>query len=171
MSRYKKIMIDNGYMQKDLLNNIHRVDSRVDKSLLSKIVNDVCLPVPKVLNSICDYLQCDVLDIYDKNEIDLLNDTNKSNQNNGSIVAATYKKDRGGKSHGDNVYNLTVEIPRDLADRIFNKKSLRKLGYLSKSDCVRTSLYALDKKLQKIRAKEKAALDNDTFQSSSTNCQ
>lgn len=37
MSKYKKIMLDNGIMQKDLLEVIHRVDNRVDKSLLSKI--------------------------------------------------------------------------------------------------------------------------------------
>ena len=153
-------MIDSGCVQKNLFDNIHRIDCRLDKSLLNKIINDVCLPILKVLNSICDYLKCDVLDIYDKSEINLLHDTNKINKNN--------KKD---KSHNKNIYNLTVEIPRDLADRIFNKQTLQKLGFLNKSDCIRSFINSLEKKLRKIQEKEKAVLNNDTIQNSSSICQ
>ena len=65
MSKYKNLMISKGIMQKELLDNVRRIDQRVDKSLLSKIVNDICLPTPKLPDCICDVAKCDVLDIYD----------------------------------------------------------------------------------------------------------
>lgn len=77
MSKYKNLMISKGIMQKELLDNVRRIDQRVDKSLLSKIVNDICLPTPKVLDCICNVAKCDVLDIYDKQEINLLQKSNK----------------------------------------------------------------------------------------------
>ena len=40
MSNYKKIMFDKGIMQKEVLDKVRHTDPRVDKSLLSKIVND-----------------------------------------------------------------------------------------------------------------------------------
>lgn len=54
-------------------------------------------------------------------------------------------------------YNLTVEIPRNVAERVFAPDALRKLGYLSVSDCVRHAVAALDERLSTITAKEKAA--------------
>ena len=41
MSRYKKLMIQRGVMQKAVAEKIHKTDPRVDTSLLSKFVNDV----------------------------------------------------------------------------------------------------------------------------------
>lgn len=164
MSRYKKIMLDKGIMQKELLDGVRHTDSRIDKSLLSKIVNDVCLPTPHVLDSICSAMKCEVLDIYDVQEVDLLH----TSKNNAALDAvnrvATARKDRGGLSHGSNVYNLTVEINRTVADRLFSKPALCKLGYLSKTDCIRQLVYALDKKYQKILEKEKAVKGDDTHQ-------
>lgn len=162
MSKYKNLMISKGIMQKEILDNVRRIDQRVDKSLLSKIVNDVCLPTPKVLNCICNVAKCDVLDIYDIKEIDLLQNSNKNSALNAPNVVATARKDRGGLSHGKNVYNLTVEIPRDVATRVLCKDSLRKLGYLSKTDCVLQYIYKLDKMLQKILEKEKAVKGGQT---------
>ncbi len=162
MSKYKNLMISKGIMQKELLDNVRRIDQRVDKSLLSKIVNDICLPTPKVLDCICNVAKCDVLDIYDKQEINLLQKSNKNSALNAPNIVATARKDRGGLSHGDNVYNLTVEIRRDIAERVLNKNALRKLGYLSKMDCVQQFIYALDKKYQKILEKEKAVKGGQT---------
>lgn len=171
MSRYKEIMFKKGILHKELLETIKRVDDRVDKSLLSKIVNDNCLPTPQKLDSICGFINCDVLDIYDIPEIDLLHSTSKLNNLSSktqyaveiaSNNVATLREDRGGLSHGSNIYNLTVEIKRDIAERVFSKKALRKLGYLSKTDCIRQFVYALDKKYQKILEKEKAVKGNNT---------
>ena len=58
------------------------------------------------------------------------------------------------------LYNLTVEIDRDVAERVFTPEALRKLGYLSKSDFVRQAVAALDARLSTIKAKEKAARAN-----------
>lgn len=44
MSRYKKIMLQRGVMQKDVLADVRKVEPRVDNPLLSKFVNDVCFP-------------------------------------------------------------------------------------------------------------------------------
>lgn len=146
MSKYKKIMLNNGIMQKDLLEVIHKADARVDKPLLSKIVNDVCLPTPKVADAICNHLHCKILDLYDVREVNFI----KPKQS---------QQDRCGKSHGDNIYNLTIEIYRDVADRVFNKQSLKLLGYETKTECIRHFVYLLDRKLKKL--KEKAAKDNE----------
>lgn len=164
MSKYKKIMLDKGIMQKDLLERVRRTDRRVDKSLLSKIANDICLPTPITLDCICKTLSCDVLDIYDSREINLLQNSSKYAENNAANTVATARKDRGGLSHGDNIYNLTVELDRTIAERIFSKKALRALGYLSKTDFVRQAVYALDKKYQKILEKENAVKGADTLQ-------
>lgn len=71
MSRYKKIMLQRGVMQKDVLADVRKVEPRVDNPLLSKFVNDVCLPSPRTLESICKSLSCAPLDIYDPREIEL----------------------------------------------------------------------------------------------------
>ncbi len=55
------------------------------------------------------------------------------------------------------LYNLTVEIDRNIAERVFTPEALRKLGYLSKSDFVRQAVAALADRLSTIEAKEKAA--------------
>ncbi len=152
MSNYKKIMLDKGIMHKEVLENVRRIDNRVDKPLLSKFVNDVCLPTPNVLDCICDTIGCDVLDIYDPQEIDLLH---KNSTN------SPQKQNKSGLSHGENIYNLTVEIPRDVAERVFNKKSLKKLGFRTKTECIRRFVFYLDKKLEKIAKKEKVVFEND----------
>lgn len=160
MSNYKKVMTQRGIMQKDLLDDVHHADMRVDKSLLSKIVNDICLPTPPTLDSICKSLSCTALDLYDVREIDLVPKHSKVTP---SHAVATCRVDRGGLSHGNNIYNLTVEIPRNVAERVFTKTALRKLGYLSKTDFVRQAVYLLDDRLREITNKEKAAANADTF--------
>lgn len=158
MSHYKKIMIDRGIMQKELLGCVFRIDKRVDKSLLSKIVNDICLPTPKVLDCICKFAKCDVLDIYSVQEIDLLHKSNKNDSYTTLNSVNSSRKNKGGLSHGSCTYNLTVEINRDIAERVLNKKALQKLGYSNKTHCVQQLIYALDKKYQKILKKEQKAV-------------
>lgn len=152
MSKYKKIMFDKGIMQKEVLDKVRCTDPRIDKSLLSKIVNDICLPTPPALESICKTLGCDVLDVYDVREIQLA----PPEQTAGKAVATATEKTRRRRASND-FYNLTVEIPRDLAMRVFSKDALRKLGYLSKTDCIRRLVEELDAKLSEISAHEKTA--------------
>lgn len=72
MSQYKKVMQTKGIQQKEVLDAVHRVDARVDKPLLSKIVNDVCLPTPQQFKVICDTLVCAPSDIYDPREVEFM---------------------------------------------------------------------------------------------------
>lgn len=72
-----------------------------------------------------------------------------------STTAGAVKK--RARRRDKNLYNLTVEIPRDVAERVFAPAALRKLGYLSKSDFVRQAVAALDAKLSTIESKEKTA--------------
>lgn len=152
MSKYKKIMFDKGIMQKEVLDKVRCTDPRIDKSLLSKIVNDICLPTPPTLACICKSLGCDVLDVYDVREIQLVPPEQTAEK---AVATATERTRR--RRASNYFYNLTVEIPRDLAMRVFSKDALRKLGYLSKTDCVRRLVEELDAKLSAIEAQENAA--------------
>lgn len=160
MPHYKKIMIQRGVMQKAVAEKVHKTDPHVDTSLMSKFVNGVCLPTPPTLATICKTLACDPLDIYDRAEITLAPPTSAQgaagggNADNPAPTAEAAKKRERRRVKG--LYNLTVEIPRDVAERVFAPEALRKLGYLSKSDFVRQAVAALDARLSTIEAKEKA---------------
>ena len=160
MSRYKKLMIQRGVMQKAVAEKIHKTDPRVDTSLLSKFVNDVCLPTPRTLATICKTLACAPLDIYDPAEIALTPSTLAQEAtgggNTGNPAPSTEAAKKRERRRVNGLYNLTVEIPRDVAERVFTAEALRKLGYLSKSDFVRQAVAALDVRLSTIEAKEKA---------------
>lgn len=156
MSRYKKIMLQRGIMQKDVLTDVRKIDPRVDNPLLSKFVNDVCLPLPKTLESICKTLSCTPLDIYDKCEIDLIPKTDDETSGGGKSTTSKAIKERT-RRREKNLYNLTVEIPRELAERVFAPDALRKLGYLSKSDFVRQAVLKAAADLSTIERNEKAA--------------
>ena len=160
MPRYKKLMIQRGVMQKAVAEKVHKTDPHVDMSLMSKFVNGVCLPTPPTLATICKTLACDPLDIYDRAGITLAPPTSAQdaagggNADNPAPTAEAAKKRERRRVKG--LYNLTVEIPRDVAERVFAPEALRKLGYLSKSDFVRQAVAALDARLSTIEAKEKA---------------
>lgn len=138
MSHYKKIMQTKGIQQKEVVDAVHRIDHRVDKSLLSKIVNDVCLPTPQQFKTICETLACTVADIYDPREIALGNVSNDINKNTAKTHA---------RRNNIDVYNLTVEIPRDVAKRVFSPDALREFGCAKKSELIRRFIFKLDAEL------------------------
>lgn len=159
MSKYKKLMLEKGIMQKEVLDHVRRTDPRIDKPLLSKIVNDICLPTKPALDSICMALSCKVLDIYDAREIDLMphectEQPSAALQRESINIKTEETRKRREKN---DFYNLTVEIPRKLAERVFSDDALRKLGYLSKTDFVRRAVESLAKRLDSIEEKEKTA--------------
>lgn len=157
MSRYKEIMLNKGIMQKEVLDNVRRVDPRVDKPLMSKIVNDICLPTRPVLDSVCKTLGCEVLDLYDPREIVLVPDMSPDpHTSTASEAVATAAERKRQHRREAGVYNLTVEVSRSIADRVFAPEALRKLGYLNKTDFVRQKLAEAVKLLDEIAAKEKA---------------
>ena len=160
MSRYKKVMLQRGVMQKAVAEKVHKTDPRVDTPLLSKIINDVVLPTPRTLKTICSTLACEPLDIYDPHEIALIppaiaqDAAGGGTADNPATSAEAARKRQRRRDKG--LYNLTVEIDRDIAERVFTPEALRKLGYLSKSDFVRQAVAALADRLSTIEAKEKA---------------
>lgn len=145
MARYKKIMLTMGITDKELLEKARRIDYRCDKSLINKIIDGVCLPNKQTLDTFCEFMVCKPLDIYDAREIDLLN----------NIKLQQYKTHQPlPKAKTSNNYTLSVcGIPREIADRVFNKSALEKLGYASKSDYIRQCVLELDKKLQELENK------------------
>lgn len=157
MSRYKKIMLQRGIMQKDVLSDVRKTDPRVDNPLLSKIVNDICLPTPQTFENICKTLSCAPLDIYDPREITLAPQPKETRTQGGRNALTSDAKRKRDKRRDKNLYNLTVEIQRNVAERVFAPSALRKLGYLSKSDFIRQAVAELDARLSAIESKEKAA--------------
>lgn len=131
MSKYKGLMLKRGVMQKDVAESVRRVDPRVDTALMSKFVNDVCLPTPPVLNAICKTLSCAPLDIYDPREIALAPQSTTAAETpatgGGRAVPTDTQRSRDRRAKND-FYNLTVEIPRNVAERVFAPDALRKIG-------------------------------------------
>lgn len=158
MSQYKKMMTRAGVMQKDVVQAVHRRDPRVDKSLVSKFVNDVVLPRKEQLETICDVLGCDVGDLYDQREIDLAHIPPRTAAGKSVATAAKRKRDRRAAL---DVYNLTAEIEGAKARRLFDPDAMRKLGVLNKTDFVRQAVDAALARLDEIEAKEKAVTDAD----------
>ncbi len=160
MSRYKKVMLQRGVMQKEVSESVHKTDPRIDSPLLSKIINDICLPTPRTLETICKTLACKPLDIYDPREIALIPPEIAQEATGGGLAdnpaPSTEAARKRQRRRDKGLYNLTVEIPRDIAERVFAPEALRKLGYLSKSDFVRYAVVKLDERLSTIEAKEKA---------------
>lgn len=158
MSKYKKRMLYMGIMQSEVLKNIQRIDPRIDKSLLSKIVHDIVLPTKRVLNNICETLHCDVLDIYDESEINLLPEKPTITQAEAVATDVKSKESKPRESvnkRKTNVYNLTVEVDRATALKVFSKESLAKLGYSGVTDFVRKSVDDLACRLDKIENNKK----------------
>lgn len=164
MSQYKKVMQTKGIQQKEVLDAVHRVDARVDKPLLSKIVNDVCLPTPQQFKVICDTLVCAPSDIYDPREVEFMPTSTADTPATNVHTAKTRKR-----RQNIDIYNLTVEIPRDVAERVFAPAALRKLGYLSKSDFVRQAVGALDTRLAEINKKAADGADTPTTANGTVN--
>ena len=79
---------------------------------MSKLANYKCLPTPAQANTICETLQCNILDIYNKNEIDLILGTRKASRN-----------------QEDNLYyRLSVRLNRSSCNCL-KPQNLNKVGY------------------------------------------
>lgn len=71
----KELLARQGKQQNDLAKYLN-----LDKEQISKIANYVCLPTPEQARLICEFLNCNILDIYNKKEIDLILGCKKSNR-------------------------------------------------------------------------------------------
>lgn len=86
------------------------IKTGLSEPLISKFNNYVCLPTPKDMKTICKTLKCDVLDIYEKDEIQFVKP----------------KKKR--KASELDFYRLTVTLPGHYR-KIFSQEMLHYIGY------------------------------------------
>ncbi len=149
MPNFKSLLDSQKKQQKDLLEVIRKHDPRVDKSLLSKMVNYACLPIPEQAKTICDYFDCEITELYDPSELLQVSQLEKP------------KPEKPKKKKKSVEYNLHVQIERDLAEQVFSKENLKRLGYVDKSSMIRSLLLQQAKKLDRMDAKEKASKKED----------
>lgn len=145
MPKYKDMLLSQKKQQKELLQAVRQKDPRVDVRLLSKMVNYVCLPIPEQAKVICEYFNCEITELYNPSELLLVSQLEKP-------------KPEKPKSKKKSIeYNLHVQIERDLAEQVFSKENLKRLGYVDKSSMIRSLILQQAKKLDRMDAKEKAS--------------
>ena len=109
----------------------------VDKQQMSKIVNYKCLPLPGQASKICEILECNILDIYNKTEIDLVKGTKKASRN----------KD------GNLYYRLSVRLNKASCNCL-KLENIKKLGYKTIKEWVLDCIEKLKEQQKIIREKE-----------------
>ena len=149
MPNYKSLLLAQKKQQKELLKAIREKDPRVDVGLLSKMVNYVCLPIPEQAKVICDYFDCEITELYDPSELLQISQLEK----------AKPAKPKPKKKSIE--YNLHVQIERDLAEQVFSKENLKRLGFTDKSSMVRSFILQQARKLARMNAKEKSSKKED----------
>lgn len=90
-----------------------------DKYMISKYENMVCLPTPEVMRRICKFLQCNILDIWEKEEIYIMPSNLRFNEQN--------------EFNRVNYYNFGVRLPKSSCNTL-KRENLIKLGYTSKKN-------------------------------------
>lgn len=90
-----------------------------DKYMISKYENMVCLPTPEVMRRICNFLQCNILDVWEKEEIYIMPSNLRFNERN--------------EFNRVNYYNFGVRLPKSSCNTL-KRENLIKLGYTSKKN-------------------------------------
>ncbi len=142
MPRYKDLLQQQKKTQKDLFEVVYAADPRVDKPLINKMVNGICLPTPKQIEVICKFLNCEITELYSAHELLTI-----------PVVEAT--KPINKRVREPNEFNLNVRIRRDLVNKVFSKENLKKLGYPSMADAIRSFVKGLEKQLDRLDIAEK----------------
>lgn len=73
-------LIKEHLQRKNILQNELAKILEMDKYQVSKIVNYKCLPLPEQADKMCELLDCNILDLYNKKEIDLINGVKKASR-------------------------------------------------------------------------------------------
>lgn len=113
------------------------------------MVNYVCLPIPEQAKVICDYLDCEITELYDPSELLQISQLEKP------------KPEKPKPKKKSIEYNLHVQIERDLAEQVFSKENLKRLGFVDKSSMIRSFLLQQARKLARMAAKEKSSKKED----------
>lgn len=110
----KELLKKNNIQQKDLALILN-----LEETHISNLTNYKCLPTPNQAFKICELLNCNILDIYNKNEIDLILGTKKASRNN-----------------DDNLYyRLCVRLNKSGCNCL-KIENLQKLGYKTMKEWV-----------------------------------
>lgn len=149
MPNYKTLLTAQKKQQKELLQVIRKKDPRVDAGLLSKMANYVCLPIPEQAKVICEYFNCEITELYDPSELLLVSQLEKP------------KPEKPKQKKKPIEFNLHVQLERDLAEKVFSKENMKRLGYADKSSMIRSFILQQSKKLDRMDAKEKASKKED----------
>lgn len=80
-----------------------------DEPMISKFENYKCLPIPKQLERICDYLECTIEQIYSDEEIYIK------------------KKKEKAENKKEDCYKITIRLPEEARKRL--KTILKRCGY------------------------------------------
>lgn len=102
--RLQEQILKNKMTAKEVAKNLN-----VDEPTISRFVNYKCLPIPSMLEKICNVLNCNISDIYNDDEI---------------YMKRSKKSKR--ESNYEN-YKITVRLPRDAKGKIH--QALQTCGY------------------------------------------
>ena len=94
----------------------------VDRPLINKFENNVCLPTPSVVNKLCELYKCKVKDLFNSEEINFKNIKCAHGQN----VVCTLKNSQ----NRVNTYNYQVRLKKGEFP-LFEKNELKKRGFNS----------------------------------------
>lgn len=122
----KELLIKNNIKQKDMANALN-----IDKEHMSKIANYKCLPTPEQSIKMCEMLNCNILDIYNKKEIDLILGTKKASRNQDS----------------DLYYKLSVRLNKSSCNCL-KREYLQQLGFKTLKDWVLSCIKDLNNKIK-----------------------
>lgn len=111
----------------------------MDKSTISKIMNYKVLPTPIDAQKICNFLKCDITDIYEPKEIMLKNIGFKKCE---TKVDKKY-------------YRLSVRLKLGGCNLLQQPKKLNELGYESIADWVRKKLIELDQEYKNFKKQKR----------------
>lgn len=114
--------------------------------MISYFENYRCLPIPKMLEEICEVLDCDVLDIYEEKELYIKSKT-------------TTRDIRVRDVETRSVYRLTADLP-NYAREILSSKNLEKCGYHSLKDFIWHCFKNFERRLKKLQNKKPPSTGN-----------
>lgn len=125
----QKLRVEAGLSQPVLANKVS-----ISVPMLSNFENYKCLPIPKTLQEICAVLDCGVLDLYDRDEIYILQKRKRTEQ------------------QGPKTYKLTVTLPNNLRI-LLTQKNLELCGFTSLKDFIMECCRKFEQKLEAIKTK------------------
>lgn len=100
--KLKQIRLSRGLKSKEIA-----LRCGTDEAGWSKIETYKYLPIPAMLNKICEQLECKPLDIYDRDEVTLVPPLSSKNSHN-----------EKGESVPSRGYNLCVFLPEEYRDKL-----------------------------------------------------